>query len=155
MEELTEEQIEEFKEAFSLFDTKNTGTIETKELGQVLRCLGIHSSEEERRNYIDKYDPNAQGIIYFNDFLEIVNSKIIESKPEEEIREALKLFRYGNQHIDIDLLKDDYEKHGGDVTAHEIREIIEFLKFEENGENLIDIDVAVEKIMNKINPHLK
>jgi calmodulin len=154
MEELTEEQIQEFKEAFSLFDTKNTGTIETKELGQVLRCLGVHTSEEEKRNYIDKYDPNAQGIIYFNDFLEIVNSKIIESKPEEEMREALKLFRF-NHHLDCDLLKDEYEKHGDAISSSEIKDIIDFLKFEENGESLLDIDVIVEKIMKKVNPHLK
>ena len=39
-EQLTEEQIQEFKEAFSLFDKDNDGTITTKELGTVMRSLG-------------------------------------------------------------------------------------------------------------------
>lgn len=34
---LTEEQIAEFKEAFSLFDKDGDGTITTKELGTVMR----------------------------------------------------------------------------------------------------------------------
>jgi len=42
---LTEEQIAEFKEAFSLFDKDGDGTITTKELGTVMRwvicALGI------------------------------------------------------------------------------------------------------------------
>ena len=36
----TEEQIAEFKEAFSLFDKDGDGTITTKELGTVMRSLG-------------------------------------------------------------------------------------------------------------------
>ena len=36
-EQLTEDQIAEFKEAFSLFDKDGDGTITTKELGTVMR----------------------------------------------------------------------------------------------------------------------
>ena len=36
-DQLTEEQIAEFKEAFSLFDKDGDGTITTKELGTVMR----------------------------------------------------------------------------------------------------------------------
>ena len=39
-DQLTEEQIAEFKEAFSLFDKDGDGSITTKELGTVMRSLG-------------------------------------------------------------------------------------------------------------------
>lgn len=39
-ENLTEEQIAEFKEAFGLFDKNGSKTIATRELGQVMRSLG-------------------------------------------------------------------------------------------------------------------
>ena len=39
-ENLSEEQIAEFKEAFSLFDKDGDQTITTKELGTVIRSLG-------------------------------------------------------------------------------------------------------------------
>ncbi len=42
VDSLTEEQIAEFKEAFSLFDKDGDGNITTKELGTVMRSLGVH-----------------------------------------------------------------------------------------------------------------
>ena len=47
MIQLTEEQIAEFKEAFSLFDKDGDGTITTKELGTVMRSLGQNPTEAE------------------------------------------------------------------------------------------------------------
>ena len=44
---LTEEQVAEFKEAFSLFDKDGDGTITTKELGTVMRSLGQNPTEAE------------------------------------------------------------------------------------------------------------
>ena len=44
MNKLTEEQIAEFKEAFSLFDN-NTGTISTKDFGIVMRSLSGNPTE--------------------------------------------------------------------------------------------------------------
>ena len=98
MEELSEEQIEEFREAFSLFDPDNKGYIKTKELGTVLRSLGIHATDEEKNEYIEKYDQEQEDNIYFNDFLEIVIKKISESKPEYELLEAFNLFDTEKKH---------------------------------------------------------
>ena len=39
-DELTEEQIAGFRDAFSIFDKDGDGTITTKELGTVMRSLG-------------------------------------------------------------------------------------------------------------------
>ena len=46
-DQLTEEQIAEFKEAFTLFDKDGDGTITTKELGTVMRSLGQNPTEAE------------------------------------------------------------------------------------------------------------
>ena len=44
---LTKEQIQEFKEAFSLFDKDGDGTITTKELQTVMRSLGQNPTDAE------------------------------------------------------------------------------------------------------------
>uniref|UniRef100_A0A5F8H990 EF-hand domain-containing protein n=1 Tax=Monodelphis domestica TaxID=13616 RepID=A0A5F8H990_MONDO len=56
-DQLTEEQITEFKEAFSLFDKDGDGTITTKELGTVMRSLGQNPTEAELQDMINEVDP--------------------------------------------------------------------------------------------------
>ena len=46
-DQLTEEQITEFKDAFSLFDKDGDGTITAKDLGTVIKSLGQNPTEEE------------------------------------------------------------------------------------------------------------
>lgn len=48
-DKLTEEQVQEFKEAFSLFDKDGDGTISTKELGTGLKILQFF--EKKKTNY--------------------------------------------------------------------------------------------------------
>uniref|UniRef100_A0A8C6QKP7 EF-hand domain-containing protein n=1 Tax=Nannospalax galili TaxID=1026970 RepID=A0A8C6QKP7_NANGA len=55
-DQLTEEQIEEFKVAFSIFDKDGDGTITTKELGIVLKSLGQNPTEAELQDMIDEVD---------------------------------------------------------------------------------------------------
>ena len=58
-EQLTEEQIAEFKEAFSLFDKDGDGTITTKELGTVMRSLGQNPTEAELQDMINEVDADG------------------------------------------------------------------------------------------------
>lgn len=46
-EELTQEEIEEFRVAFSLFDKDGDGNITAKELGTVMKSLGQNPTEVE------------------------------------------------------------------------------------------------------------
>ena len=45
--ELTEEQKQEIKEAFDLFDTDGSGEIDSKELKVAMRALGFEPKKEE------------------------------------------------------------------------------------------------------------
>lgn len=153
MEELSEEQIEEFKEAFSLFDPENKGYIQTKELGTVLRSLGIHATDEEKNEFIEKYDQEQEDNIYFHDFLEILIKKIVETKPEDELQEAFNLFDIDKKHeIDIDQFKEEFRQYLPNVSENEVNDICEFLKHE-NG-NSINIQEAVQKLNAKVKAHL-
>lgn len=63
---MTEEQIAEFKEAFSLFDKDGDGTITTKELGTVMRSLGQNPTEAELQDMINEVDADGKfNNIYF------------------------------------------------------------------------------------------
>ena len=50
--ELTEEQKQEIKEAFDLFDTDGSGNIDAKELKVAMRALGFEPKREEIKQLI-------------------------------------------------------------------------------------------------------
>lgn len=64
-DQLTEEQIAEFKEAFSLFDKDGDGTITTKELGTVMRSLGQNPTEAELQDMINEVDADGTYIYIY------------------------------------------------------------------------------------------
>ncbi|KAL0830882.1 hypothetical protein ABMA28_002986 [Loxostege sticticalis] len=70
-DQLTEEQIAEFKEAFSLFDKDGDGTITTKELGTVMRSLGQNPTEAELQDMINEVDADGEIFdkLYLSTFL--------------------------------------------------------------------------------------
>ena len=86
-EQLTEEQIAEFKEAFSLFDKDGDGTITTKELGTVMRSLGQNPTEAELQDMINEVDADGNGTIDFPEFCTLMARK------EKDIEEELKVAR--------------------------------------------------------------
>ena len=46
-QEITEEQMDEYREAFDLFDKDGDGTISTGELKNLLRCFGQICTDDE------------------------------------------------------------------------------------------------------------
>ncbi|KAJ6969918.1 EF-hand domain-containing protein [Populus alba x Populus x berolinensis] len=91
-EQLTEEQIAEFKEAFSLFDKDGDGCITTKELGTVMRSLGQNPTEAELQDMINEVDADQNGTIDFPEFLNLMARKMKDTDSEEELKEAFKVF---------------------------------------------------------------
>ena len=66
MNNLSDEQIAEYKEAFSLFDKDGDGTINIKELKTVMKSLNQNYSDDEIKNMIDNVDINGDGFIDFS-----------------------------------------------------------------------------------------
>ena len=113
VDQLTEEQIAEFKEAFSLFDKDGDGTITTKELGTVMRSLGQNPTEAELQDMINEVDVDGNGTIDFPEFLSLMARKMKDTDTEEELIEAFKVFdRDGN----------------GLISAAELRYSLNYLK---------------------------
>ena len=99
-DQLTHEQIAEFKEAFSLFDKDGDGTITTKELGTVMRSLGQNPTEAELQDMINEVDADGNGTI-----------------DEEELGMALRALGFGDffkeKQIAGLLKRADADKSGG------------------------------------------
>nr|ACJ72161.1 UGT4 [Pueraria montana var. lobata] len=91
-DQLTDDQIAEFKEAFSLFDKDGDGCITTKELGTVMRSLGQNPTEAELQDMINEVDADGNGTIDFPEFLNLMARKMKDTDSEEELKEAFRVF---------------------------------------------------------------
>lgn len=105
-EKLTPEQIADFKEAFSLFDHDENGSISAKELGEVLKALGQNPTKNELSDMINEVDVDGNGTVEFAEFVILMTNKVKELTKQEEIREAFDV---------LDKEKDDY------ITAKELK----------------------------------
>ena len=75
-QELSEQQKEEIKQAFDLFDTSGSGIIESKELKVALRALGFEPSKEEIKTLIGNVGQDGSDRIDFHEFLDIMITKM-------------------------------------------------------------------------------
>ena len=66
-DKLTQDEIEQFKEAFSLFDKNGDGSVSTSELGTIMRSLGQTPTEAELKDIIANVDKNGK-IAFFVEF---------------------------------------------------------------------------------------
>ena len=90
--ELTEDQRLEIKEAFDIFDSDKSGSIDRHELRVAMRAMGFEVSKQEIMEIMDAKDPDGTGAINFAAFQEVVGERMAKRDPREEIRKAFQLF---------------------------------------------------------------
>mmetsp|Transcript_24132 Transcript_24132/g.56661 ORF Transcript_24132/g.56661 Transcript_24132/m.56661 type:complete len:155 (-) Transcript_24132:363-827(-) len=124
MPPLSKQQMQEAREAFNMFDKDGDGCITAMELGTVMRSLGQFPTDEELHQMIEESDQNHDGVIDFQEFLDMVRRQEILQTNEPDIGlEAFKVF-------DVD--------GDGFITAEELRQIMAKL-----GETLTDEEVEM------------
>ena len=148
IDNLTDEQVIEFREAFQAFDKDGNGSITTKELGTVMRSLGQNLSEAEIKEMIDIVDEDKNGTIDFQEFLNLMarNMKIVNK--EEELLDALNtLDQDGSGKISKYKLRNIILKTDKKMTGEEIEEIIKTFDMDEEGN--IDVQDFIQILMSQ------
>ena len=79
---LSDDQIAELKEAFSLFDANGDGSISAEELGQVIGKLGADPvSADGLSDMIKEVDMTNSGDIDFTEFLQMMGRQEVQNVP--------------------------------------------------------------------------
>ena len=69
--ELTDEQKQQIKEAFELFDTDKDGCVDYHELKVAMRALGFDMKKAEVLKILRDHDKSGHGLMDFEDFAKI------------------------------------------------------------------------------------
>ncbi|KAL8588877.1 hypothetical protein ACOMHN_051471 [Nucella lapillus] len=145
----TDEETADLKEAFSLFDKEGEGRISTKDLGDVMRCLGQSPTPAQLHAFIKKLDADKKGVIEEADFLSLVARKLEEDAgSQEEVREAFRLFdTEGDGFISSAELRDIMTSLGDRLTDQEVTEMI--LDADPQGDGRVNYEKFVSLMIRK------
>ena len=175
LNQLTADQIAEFKEAFSLFgnfpsknlllslsqsllmdiflltcfiDKDGNATIATEELGALMRSLGSNPTNAELADLINEVDFDGTGSINFPAFLTMMAKRIKDYDSEEEVLDAFRVFdKDGNGQMLAADLKHLMMSIGERVSDEELDEMIRVANIDDDGR--INYQEFVKMMMSK------
>ena len=126
---IPEDKINEYKEAFDMFDKDGSGTISVIEIVKIMKNFGYPIKKSEAQQMIAEIDDNGDGELDFEEFVTLMEKQTnyVEETDEELVLRAFKSF-------DND--------HDGKITNYEFKYILTQMgnKFSEDELNqLFDI----------------
>ncbi|KAI9136724.1 essential light chain for Myo1p, light chain for Myo2p [Paraphysoderma sedebokerense] len=132
---LNEEQTQEYKEIFSLFDKRGNGTIEPEALGDVLRAVGQNPTQAQIRDLIAGIPESAKPL-KFETVLDII-SRPDGFKPagsHEEFVQGFQVFdKDGNGFINAGELRYVLTALGEKLTDNEVDDILKGVEVGKDG----------------------
>ena len=148
VDNLTDEQIIEFREAFQAFDKDGNGSITTKELGTVMRSLGQNLSEAEIKEVIDEVDEDKNGTIDFQEFLSLMARKMKIIDKEDELINSFKVLDLnGNGKISKYELRYIILSTESGFTGNDVDELLKIAEIDEDGN--IDLHDFIKTLMSQ------
>lgn len=127
--EISDEQRNEYKEAFSLFDKSGTGVISTQDFSNLMNALGQDLTEDELKDLV-----NSEGQIDFGEFVALMARQVFEKDTAEELHVAFKIIDMNEDgYISAAELKAIMNNLGEKLTDEEINDMIVEADFDKDG----------------------
>merc|ERR1712072_804409 len=130
---VTEEMAAQFREAFELFDTDKSGTIDAMELSFCIRALGFNPTKDEIRDMLDKIDQDDNGTVEFDEFVDLLSGRMDRKDPEEEMKDGFAMFDTDGK---------------GFITWKDLQRVATEL----NDKDIAENEPELQQIIDEINP---
>ena len=136
---ITEDDIDEIKEAFDLFDSDGSGTVEPREMKSAMQSLGFEAKGSTMFHVITELDKDGSGAIDFEEFIGMMVSKLSENESKAEIRSIFNIFDVDKTgHINIKNLKKIARDLGETVDDDELLDLIRKADSDNDGQVSFD-----------------
>lgn len=127
--EISDEQRNEYKEAFRLFDKSGTDVISTQDFRNLMNALGQDLTEAEIKDLV-----NSDGQIDFGEFVALMARQVFEKDTEEVLHVAFKIIDSNDDGvISKSELKTIMTNLGEKLTDEEINDMILEADFDKDG----------------------
>ena len=131
---LTDEQLEELKSAYDMFDKDGDG-ISKDELRDAMNTFGKAPSADELDEIMRRADEDGSGTIDFEEFLKLMAGNLEESAQGDELKEAFTVFdRDGDGTISAKELKFIMMNLGEKLNEEELNHMMSIVDVDGDGE---------------------
>lgn len=132
---LNDDEVEELRQAFDLFDTDGSGTIDPKELRAAMQSLGFEAKNQTIYQMIKDIDKDDSGEIDFDEFLQLMTTRLAGSDTKEDIQKIFELFDDDKTgYISLQNLKRVAQELGENMDDAELLEMIERADADQDGQ---------------------
>ncbi|KAK8813079.1 hypothetical protein WA158_002671 [Blastocystis sp. Blastoise] len=142
--DFTEEQIENFKKNFDLYDKNRKGYIPTRDIGLFIRSIGFCPSESEISQIIDSFSKTGDEVT-FDDLLIFISSLdcVLD---KEKLKDCIKCLDIdGNNEISKDLFMHIMQHVYKPMNESQSNDLLRYLGIPDNYDS-IDTDLLYEKL---------
>ncbi len=148
---LTDEQLEEFKQAFDMFDKDGDG-ISKEELEEAMITFGKPPSPEELDEMMKRADEDGSGTIDFEEFLKLMSGNLEARAENDELREAFTVFdRDGDGTISAKELRFIMMNLGEKLNEDELKHMMSIVDKDGDGEiSYEEFSAMMIKVIRKV-----
>jgi len=148
LDDAERKRCDKLKEFFNMFDKSGDGTIDSSELGGLLRSFGLEFGENDLKRLMQEFDKSGDGVVSFPEFYSYMKSRI-EAKEEDTLEMVKDIFSImdanGDEKVsveefstvlkslpmemsddDIQSIVNDMDVNGdGEISCHEFADLLD------------------------------
>lgn len=136
-----QEQMEELKEAFQLFDTNHSGQIDSREFKAAMRALGFPVKKVDVIRHFKEIPKDVSDSLNFEEFVRIVGNMMPKRDSKDEVFKVFQMFDEDNTgKISFKNLKKISAEVGENLSDEEIKEMIDEAERANIKQGLVDFE---------------
>jgi Ca2+-binding EF-hand superfamily protein len=143
----TQEQIDEYRETFEIFDRDSDGKVTQQEMDALVNAVGLQPGENELDRQCSRIDKVGSGKFDFEEFLQIAEYFYRQINMEQILTSCFEVFFSDDKRAKVDTTRDILMNYGTPLTDPELKQL--FWNLDPEGDDMYEIADLVKLIVGK------